>query len=122
MVIEKVVTIVAVIVLNFFLVHKFVKRYVPENLFIEAVASFAFGSYLVFTINNVYIPEFIQVLLFVSMFLMPLTFVLLQYNNIILTKKILYYKMKWNMYLQDYEKSKDLLYKLIEQTGRKAEF
>lgn len=122
MVIEKVVTIVAVIALNFFLVHKFVKRYVPENLFIEALSSFAFGSYLVFTINEVYIPSFIQILLFLSMFFIPSIFVLLQYNNIILTKKILYYKMRWNMYLQDFERAKDLLYKLIEQTGRKSEY
>lgn len=122
MVIEKVVTIVAVVVLNFFLVHKFVKRYVPENVFIEALSSFALGSYLVFTINEVYIPEFIQILLVISMFFIPLIFVLLQYNNIILTRKILYYKMKWNMYMQDYERAKNFLYKLIEQTGRKAEY
>ena len=122
MVIEKVVTIVIIVVLNFFLSHKFVKRYVPENIFIEAIASFAFGSYLVFTINQIYIPEFIQILLITSMFFIPLIFVVLQYNNIILTRKILYYKMKWNMYLQDYEKAKNLLYKLIEQTGRKSQY
>lgn len=122
MVIEKVVTIVAIVLLNFFLVHKFVKRYVPENIFIESISSLAFGSYLVFTINEIYIPKFIQILLIISMFFIPLIFALLQYNNIILTKKILYYKMKWNMYLHDYEKSKILLYKLIEQTGRKSEY
>lgn len=122
MVIEKVVTIVAIITLNFFLVHKFVRRYVPENVFIESISSFAFGSYLVFVFNKVYIPEFIQILLIISMFFIPLIFALLQYNNIILTKKILYYKMKWNIYIQDYERAKKLLYKLIEQTGRKAEY
>ncbi len=122
MVIEKVVTIVAIITLNFFLSHKFVKRYAPENVFTLAVSSFAFGSYLVFMINDVYIPEFIQIFLIISMFFIPLVFALLQYNNIILIKKILYYKMKWNMYLHDYEKAKILLYKLIEKVGRKSEY
>lgn len=122
MVIEKVVTIVAIVALNFFLVNKFVKRYAPENIFIEALSSFAFGSYLVFTLSDIYIPKFIQIVLVIFMFFIPLIFVLLQYNNIILTRKILYYKMKWNMYMQDYEKSKNLLYKLIEQTGRKSQY
>ena len=122
MLIEKVITVVIIVVLNFFLIHKFVKRYVPENVFIEALSSFAFGSYLVFTIYEVYIPELIQIFLIISMFFIPLIFVILQYNNIILTRKILYYKMKWNMYLQDYERAKKLIYKLIEQTGRSAQY
>ncbi|MEG1705382.1 MAG: tetratricopeptide repeat protein [Clostridia bacterium] len=122
MVIEKVVTIVAMYVLNFLLAHKFIKRYAPENIVIIAISSFAFGSYLAFVVNNVYIPIMIQNLLFILMFGLPCIFVMLQYNDIILSRKILYYKMKLNMYVEEYEKAKKILFKLIDQIGRKADY
>lgn len=122
MIIETVITIVAIVVLNFLLASKYIKRYAPENILIAMVSSFALGSYLAFVFNDVYIPILIQNILFIFMFGIPCIFAILQYNNIILSRKILYYKMKFNMYSENYEKAKNILYRLIDQVGRKAEY
>ena len=119
---EKIVVIIVAVILNCLLALRYIKRYAPENVIIEAISSFSLGSYISFVIFDIYIPIYIQSLLLFSIFILPLAFVYIQYNNIILTKKILYYKMKFNIYVRDYVVAKELLFKLIERTGRKAEY
>lgn len=122
MFIEKFVVLFVAFVLIYLLSRKFVLRYAPENILILAMLSFSFGVYLGLVINSLYIPVIIQVPMLIFILLLPILFAYLQYNNIILSRKILYYKMKWQLFVKNYNKAIGYINRLINIDGRKAEY
>jgi tetratricopeptide (TPR) repeat protein len=119
-VLEKSIVITIILILYFILIKRFVKRYAPENLIILSLLSLSFGIYLYCVFNNIYISEIYQIFLFTFMFFVPLLASLLQNRNVILKRAILYLRIKFEMYLSDYEEAKKLIIKMIEINGRKG--
>ena len=88
-------------VLIAFLSIKFVKNNFNENLAVISLSTLFMASYITFAINKVSIPTIFQILIFSFSIFLPIILVVLQYNNIIVSRKILYWIMKF------YYKSKD---------------
>lgn len=122
MFVERFVVIFISLILIFLLSRRFIKRYAPENIFLIVAEAFTFGIYVKSVIENIYIPVIVQICLLIFLILLPLLFAFLQYNNIILSRKILYYKMKWEYYLQDFDKTIKYINRLITLDGRRTEY
>lgn len=122
MFLEPLVFVFVTVVCLLLLAVKYIKRYAPENLILISLLAFAVGLYIPFAFYQVYIPLFLQVPIFVIAILVPVASIVLQYNNIILTRKLLYYRVRWNFKAKEYEKTIGLIGKLITLEGRKAEY
>ena len=122
MIVERFITIIVEIFFFFFLSFRYIKRYAPENLVIIPVVAVCIGSYISFTVNNAYIPLYIQICIFIFSFVLPAISIILQYNNIIITRKILYYRMKYSFFSKEYSKTIGYITKLVSYEGRKAEY
>lgn len=122
MIIEKIVVIFVQINLIILLGRRYIKRYAPENLVILPIASFCLGIYIPFAIFNVTIHMYIQMIWLILGILLPSIAVFLQYNNIIISRKILYNKIKINFSCKDYEKTKEYIEKLVMLEGRSAKY
>ncbi len=122
MIIEKITISFVAIVLIALLSVRYIKRYAPENLIIIPLMALFGGMYIFFTVNNIYIPIYLQILIFLFDIFVPIIATFLQYNNIVLTHKILYYKMKYAYISKEYKKTIDYIAKLVSYEGRKAEY
>lgn len=122
MIVERFITIFVELFIILLLSFKYIKRYAPENLIIIPIVSFCIGSYISFTYYNVYIPIYIQICIFLFSFVLPIIAIILQYNNIIITRKILYYKMKYSFFSKEYEKTVEYISRLVVYEGRTAEY
>ena len=122
MIVERFITIIVEIFFLILLSFRYIKRYAPENLVIIPVVAVCIGSYISFTVNNAYIPLYIQICIFIFSFVLPAISIILQYNNIIITRKILYYRMKYSFFSKEYSKTIGYITKLVSYEGRKAEY
>ncbi len=121
MVIDKIASIFVALLLLFALSNRYIKRYSPENLLIIALLSFSTSIYSVLAIYDIYSPIYVQILFFTFSIIIPVVTVFLQYNNIILTRKILYYNMKLAYISKDYQKTVDLIEKIVAKEGRNSQ-
>ncbi len=121
MVIDKIASIFVAVLLLFALSNRYIRRYAPENLIIIALLSFSSSMYVILTIYDIYSPIYIQIAFILFSIIIPLVAVFLQYNNIILSRKILYYNMKLAYISRDYKKTIELIEKIVENEGRNSE-
>ncbi|MEG2646188.1 MAG: tetratricopeptide repeat protein [Clostridia bacterium] len=122
MIIEKIVVVFLEIILIFFLAARFIKRYAPENLVIIPIASLSLGLYIPFAINNINIPIEYQVFFLVVGIFCPSIAIILQYNNIILSRKLLYHRIKTNFSSKFYKETMKDIEKLVMLEGRSAKY
>jgi tetratricopeptide (TPR) repeat protein len=122
MLFDKIIVVLLEIVFLTFFTKRFIKRYAPENVVLIGILSFFTSIYIYLAINNIYIPVYFQVIFFVIACVIPVSAIYLQYNNIILTRKILYYKMKLKYSNKEYNKTIEYIEKIISIEGRKAEY
>lgn len=122
MIVERFITIFVEFFIIFLLSYRYVKRSETKNLIIISITSFFMGIYISFTYNKVYIPIYFQICIFLFSFVLPSILVLLQYNNIIIIKKILYYKMKYSFFSKEYEDTIRYITKLIAYDGRTSHY
>lgn len=122
MIIDKIIMVGATIVLLLFLSVRFVKRYAPENLFIVMFMTTSLSLYITLAIKEINIPIYLQILILFFQIIIPSIAVSLQYHNIIITRKILYYRMKVAYFYKEYEKTIYYIEKITKIEGRKAEY
>ncbi len=122
MIVEEFIIIFTEIILITLLSYKYIKKCAPENLVIVPIIVLLVCTYIFFTIKSKYIPLILQICLILFGYILPLVLVALQYNNIIIARKILYYRMKYLFNLKEYEQTIDYINKLIAYEGRKAEY
>lgn len=122
MIIDKVVVIFVQVVLILFLSVRYVKRYAPENLVIIPITSICLGLYIPFAVFDVSIHFLLQIPLFFFGVVIPAIFVFLQYNNIIISRKILYNRIKMNYNSKNYSKTKEYIEKLVLLEGRSSKY
>lgn len=122
MILDKLVLISITFLLIVALSFRYVKRYAPENIILVAMASISFAIYITFVIMNVSIHLYAQILIFIFSFFIPGIAVLLQYNNIVITRKIMYFRMKSAYKNKEYKKTINYIEKIVLTEGRKAEY
>lgn len=122
MILDKIVVISVAIILIICLCYRYIKRYAPENVIIVALDSLLLAIYITFAITNTSIHLYAQIGIFIFCFLIPEIAIMLQYNNIVLKRKILYFAMKKSYKNKEYEKTIAMIEKLVLEEGRKAEY
>ncbi|MEG1059553.1 MAG: tetratricopeptide repeat protein [Clostridia bacterium] len=122
MIVDKFIIIVVLSLLIICLSIRFIKRYAPENLIIISLNALSIGIYIPFALNNIYIPIVYQIFIMTLGFLIPLSALFLQYNDIILTRRLLYYLMKCAYFSKEYQKTIEYITKIVSIQGRKAEY
>lgn len=122
MILDRLVFIFVSLIFIILLSIRYIKRYAPENLIVIPFLALSLGLYICFAIYNVYIPIYFQIPIFIFSILIPMINIFLQYNNIVLSRKILYYIMKYEYKSRDYEKTIECIKKLVTLEGRKAEY
>lgn len=119
---EKIVVVLLSLILMILLSIRYVRRYAPENIIIVPFMSLLLSIYIPFAIYKINIPLYLQILILVFDIIVPACCATLQYNNIILSRKILYYRMKYNYRMCEYTKTIDMIAKLVSLEGRRAEY
>lgn len=122
MIVEKLGFLVISVVLTVMLSIKYVKRYHPINLVIIAIVSFVDSVFIYFIINNVYTALYLNITIYIINIIIPLILVLLEYNNIILKKEIIYYMMRYLFKIKEYDKTIEYITKLVKIEGRTNEY
>lgn len=122
MFLEKITFISIVLFLIVFLSIKILKKYEPNNIFVIGLLSVALGSYIPFAIFNIFIPKAVQIILYIIGIVIPGVYILLQYNNIKLSQKLLYYNVKRSYKNKEYNKTIELIKRLIYLYGQKPEY
>lgn len=120
--IEKVTIVFVSLILMIFLSIKYIKRKNKENLVIVSFNSLFTSLYITFAIYDIYIPIILQISIFLFSILIPTIFVSLQYNNIILSRQILYYMMKFYYNTKDYKKTIRIIEKLANIDGSNTKY
>lgn len=122
MILEKVIVIFTSFVLILLLALRYVKRYEPENLIYISFSTIMLITYIYCAIYSIYIPLKFQIVMMMLLVLIPTFAVYLEYSNIILSRKLLYFSMKFKFSNKEYEETIKDVNKLIEIEGRKAEY
>ena len=122
MILDKIVVISVAVIFIIYLCMRFIKSYAPENIIIVALASISLSIYITFVVMNVSIHLYAQIGIFIFSFLIPYVAIMLQYHNIVLTRQILYFRMKKSFKNNEYEATIQLIEKLVLTEGRKAEY
>lgn len=120
MILDELIVISVAISLIFYLIRRFIVRYAPENILLVPVTVISLIIYIILKIKAVNVPTFMQIIIYFTLFLIPLTFSILQLNNIILSRKYLYFKMKLAYKNENYDDTIKLLQRLIYIEGRKS--
>lgn len=122
MLLEKLVLISTIGVLIILLSYSFIKKRNINNLFIISVLIVCLGIYLPFVIKGSFIPNILQIAIFIAGILIPSIYTFIQYNNIKILKKILYYNLKKSYNSKNYIKTMELLKKVIYIDGYTSEY
>ena len=122
MILDKIVIISVATFLIICLSIRYVKRYAPENVLIVALSAISLAIYITFVVMDASIHLYVQIGIFIFAFLLPIITTVLQYNNIIITRKILYFKMKRAYKYKEFDKTISLIEKLVSVEGRKSEY
>lgn len=121
MICDKIIVIFVALFLLMYLSKRYIRRYAPENLIIISLLIFSMSMYATLSYNNMFIPAYIQILVLVFGIFVPFIATYLQYNNIILSKKILYSKVKLAYISKNYQKAISLIEKVVTVEGRSSE-
>lgn len=108
--------------LTAFLSIKFVKKNFKENLLIISLSTLFMASYITFAFNKAFIPIIFQILIFCFSIFLPMVSVVLQYNDIIISRKILYIIMKFYYKSKDYNKALEIISKLVMKEGNNSKY
>lgn len=119
---ESLIVISIQIILLIALVVRYVTRYAPENLVYISLLSACLGIYIPFVKYDMYMPWYLQALELSFGFYLPIIISFLQYNNIVISRKILYYAMKIKYSNKEYNTVINYINKLVNLEGRKAEY
>jgi len=111
MLLEKLICIFAIGVLIVLLTYNFIKKRNINNIFIISELVVCLGIYLPFVIKGRFIPNILQIAIFIAGIVMPTIYTVIQYNNIKILKKILYYNLKKSYNSKNYIKTMELLKK-----------
>lgn len=122
MILEKFIVIFTSFSLIFLLASRYVKRYEPENLIYISFSTVMLIIYIYCVVYGIYIPLKLQISMIVLLILIPSFVSYLQYSNIILSRKLLYYFMKFKFSNKEYDETIKDVNKLIEIEGRKSEY
>ena len=122
MILDKLVIISVALFLIIALCFRYVKRYAPENVVLVPMSSISLAIYITFVAMNVSIHLYAQIAIFIFSFLIPGIAIILQYHNIVLTRQILYYRMKSAYKNREYQNTIKLIEKIVLTEGRKAEY
>lgn len=122
MIIEKVVFVSSIIILMILLGYKAVEKHNNKNIIVIGLLAICLGIYLPFVIYNISIPYIFQIGIFIVGILFPLIYTVIQYNDIKLARKILYRNMKKAYKYKNYERTMELLKKLIYIDGYTSEY
>ncbi len=122
MLFEKISVILFMIIILIYLCRKYIKSYAPENVVIIPLLAASLVCYITFVVSNVFIPIYVQILILLFGILLPGVISILQLKNIILTKKIIYYKMKYLFNIKDYKATIKYINRLILLEGRNNEY
>lgn len=101
---------------------KFIKKRTLSNILCISILAISLGSYLPFVIYNIFIPKIFQILYFVLGIAIPTIYIYFQYNNINLLKKILCYNTKKAYKNKNYQRTMELLKKIIYLDGYTSEY
>lgn len=121
MLFEKVGIMLFMIILLYILSYNYLKKYAPENSAIIVFLVASFVLYITFAIYDIFIPIYAQILILLFGILIPCVIVFLQSRNIIIAKKIIYYKMKSLYNIKDYKSTLKYINKLVILDGRSNE-
>lgn len=122
MILEKISIIFISCAMISFLSLKFVKKDLNTNLAIISLSTLFIASYITFAINKAYIPITFQILIFCFSIFLPTMAVVLQYNNIIISSKILYLVMKFYYKAKDYQKAIEIIGRLVLLEGNNSKY
>lgn len=122
MILERVVFISSIIILMLLLCYKVKQKHSFKNIYVIGILAVSLGIYLPFVIYNNYIPYIFQIGIFVFGILFPAIYTFIQYNDIKLKRKILYHNMKKEYKYKNYEKTMQLIKKLIAIDGYTSEY
>lgn len=122
MIVERIGILVVSIILIVMLCVKYINRYNPENLIFVSIIAFIDSIYIYLIIYNVFTYWYINFIIYFFNIIIPLFLVLLQYNNIILKRQIIYYMMKCLYKSKEYDKTILYLTKLVNIEGRTNEY
>ena len=122
MIVERIGILVFSVILMIMLCAKYIKRYNPINLIFVPLASFINSIYLYLIIYNLSLRWYFSLIIYFFNIIIPLFLVLLQYNNIILKRQIIYYLMKCMYKSNEYSKTIKYITKLVNMEGRTSEY
>ncbi len=122
MLIEKIGIITLMISLILYLSYRYIKRYAPENIVIITLLITSLTFYISFAIKNTFIPIYAQILILLFGIIIPFIASILQQKNIILSRKIIYYRMKYLFSIKDYKQTIKYINKLVLLEGRNNEY
>ena len=122
MFLENITFVFVSVFLVVFLVIKFIKNNLKGNLVLISLSVLSFTSYITFAIYKLYIPIIYQIVIFCFAIFIPMITILLQYNNIIISRKILYYIMKFKYNSKEYQKALELINKLVLLEGTSSNY
>ena len=103
-------------------IRKLIHKRKLGNVICISILAISLGSYLPFVIYNVFIPKIFQFLYFTIGIVVPSAYIFFQYNNINLLKKILCYNLKNAYKYKNYERTIELLKKVIYLDGYTSEY
>ena len=122
MILEKLVFISTTIFLIVLLTYKFIKKGQKNNVIFISILCISLGSYLPFVIYRVSIPKILQIVFYFCGLVLPAVYTILQYNDINILKKLLYYNLKNAYKNKNYVRTMELLKKVIYFDGYTSEY
>mgnify|MGYP004510043123 CR=1 FL=1 len=121
MLFEKIGIMLFMFILLYILSYNYLKKYAPENAFVIVFLVASFVLYITFAIYDIFIPIYAQIAILLFGIIIPSIVVVLQSKNIIIAKKIIYYKMKSAYNVKDYRLTLKYINKLVILDGRNNE-
>lgn len=121
MLLEKVGIMLFMIILLYIISYNYLKKYAPENSIIIVFLVASFVLYITFAIYNTFIPIYAQILIILFGMVIPCLAIFLQSKNIIIARKLIYYKMKSAYNMKDYKLALKYINKLVILDGRSNE-
>lgn len=122
MIFERIIVVLYMGILIGYLGRNFIKKIAPENLTLVILTCICLASYITFAIYDMFIPIYAQILILLFGIILPTTDAILQLNKISVSRKLLYYKMKYLFSIKDYKETIKYINKLVMQEGRNNEY
>ncbi len=101
--IEKIIIITIILVLNGLLAEKYIKKNFKINLYVISLSTFALGIYSTYAVLDIYMHNYMQNILLVVMFILPLLIYMIESYNMLINRNIKYRLIKMAMSSSKYE-------------------